>query len=217
MVDAGALSLKSGIAVCSANAPRQLPTDHAVEAGEAGPSGFSQIPRWESSPTITMDAMSHSTIVNPVTVFHDRTRPLTNNSGHCLETHTGSHLDVNETDSPDSTTVISHLTTANSSTAFHDSTRPPSKTSGHCFETDAGSQLEDADTATSSTMVTNSNTLNPPFLIRPCRKVQTYRERMNRLHQLKNQYPVDLFNSFVARLRSANAHLFDERSSEGHD
>ena len=48
MVDAGAIPLKSGIAVCSANAPRQLPTAHAVEAGEAGPSDFSQIPRWET-------------------------------------------------------------------------------------------------------------------------------------------------------------------------
>ena len=26
-----------------------------------------------------------------------------------------------------------------------------------------------------------------------------------------------VFNSFVARLRSANTHLFDERSSDGHD
>ena len=145
--------LKSGIAVCSANAPRQLPTAHAVEAGEAGPTGFSQIPRWESSPTLTMNATSHSTIVNPVTVSHDRTRPLSNNSGHCLESHTGSHLEFDETDSPDNTTVISHLITANSSTVFHDSTRPPSKNSGHCLENDAGSQLEDADTATSSTMV----------------------------------------------------------------
>ena len=40
MVDAGAIPLKSGIAVCSANAPRQLPTAHAVEAGEAGPAVF---------------------------------------------------------------------------------------------------------------------------------------------------------------------------------
>ena len=44
---------------------------------------------------------------------------------------------------------------------------------------------------------------------------------MDRLLQLKNQYPIssyiDVFNSFVARLRSANTHLFDERSSEGHD
>ena len=92
MVDGVALPLKSGIAVCSANAPRQLPTAHAVEAGEAGPSGVSQISRWES------DATSHSTIVNPGTVSHDRNRPLSYNSGHCLQTHTGSHLDVDETD-----------------------------------------------------------------------------------------------------------------------
>ena len=127
MVDAVALPLKSGIAVCSAYAPRQLPTDHAVEAGKAGPCGSPQIPRWESSHIPTMDVMSHSIIVNPVTVPHDRTRPLTNNSGHCLETHTGSHLDVDETVSPDSTTVISNLSTAISSTTFHDSTRLPSK------------------------------------------------------------------------------------------
>ena len=35
---------------------------------------------------------------------------------------------------------------------------------------------------------------------------------MNRLLQLKNQYPTDLFNVFVVRLRSANAHLFVERT-----
>jgi hypothetical protein len=67
-------------------------------------------------------------------------------------------------------------------------------------------------------MVRNLNTQTPPILIRPCRKMHhTYREKMNTLHQSKNQYPVGIFNSFVARLRSANAHLFDERSSEGHD
>ena len=161
----------------------------------------------------------HSTVqpVNPVTVSYDRTRPLSKNLGHCLETHTGSQLEVDETVSPDNTTVISHLTTANSSIAFHDSTRPPSKNLGHCLENDTGSQLEDADTAMSSTMVRNSNTQNPPFLIRSYRKVHTFRERMNRLLQLKNQYPIDLFNSFVARLRSANTHLFVERSSEDHD
>jgi hypothetical protein len=54
MVDAGAIPLQSGIAVCSANAPRQLPTAHAVEAGEAGPSGVSQISRWESDATSTL-------------------------------------------------------------------------------------------------------------------------------------------------------------------
>jgi hypothetical protein len=89
------------------------------------------------------------------------------NLDYCTETQTGSHLEVDETDSPDNTTVISHLTTANSSTAFHDSTRPPSKNLGHCLENDTGSQLEDADTAISSTMVRNSNIQNPPVLIRP--------------------------------------------------
>ena len=105
----------------------------------------------------------------------------------------GPHLDGDETVSPDSTTVISSLTTANSSNAFHDSTRLLSKTSGHCFETNAEFQLEDVDTATSSTMVRNLNTRNLPVHIRSYRKVRTYRENMNRLHQLKNQYPVDLF------------------------
>ena len=98
-----------------------------------------------------------------------------------LETHPGSHLEVDETDSPDNTTVISHLTTANSSTVFHDSTRPPSKNLGHCLENDTGSQLEDADTAMLSAMARNSNTQNTPVLIRPHRKVHTYHERMNRL------------------------------------
>ena len=135
----------------------------------------SSSPRWES------DAPFHSTIVDPVTVSHDRTRPLSKHSGHCLETHTGSDLEVDETDSPDNTTVISHLTTANSSTVFHDSTRPPSKNLGHCLENDTGSQLEDADTAMLSAMARNSNTQNTPVLIRPHRKVHTYHERMNRL------------------------------------
>ena len=76
-----------------------------------------------------------------VTVSHDRTRPLSNNSGHCLETHTGSHLEVDETDSPDNT-VISHSTTANSSTVFHDSTRSLTTNLGHCLEYDAGFQLQ---------------------------------------------------------------------------
>ena len=92
----------------------------------------------------------------------------------------------------DSTTVISNLTTANSSTAFHDSTRLPSKTSGHCFETnaDAEFQLEDVDTATSSTMDRNLNTRNLPFHIQSYRKLRTFHEKMNRLRQSKNQYPV---------------------------
>ena len=77
--------------------------------------------------------------------------------------------------------------------------------------------MEDSDTAMSSTMVRNSNTQNLPVLIRSYRKVHTYHERMNRLLQLKNKYPIDLFILLVARLRSANAHLLVERSSEDHD
>ena len=91
-----------------------------------------------------------------------------------METHTGSHLEVDETVSPDNTTVISHLTTANSSIAFHDNTRPPSKELGHCLENNTGSQLEDADKAMSSTMVRNSNTQNPPVLILRYRKVHMH-------------------------------------------
>ena len=44
-------------------------------------------------PIYTMDAMSQSTSVHPSAVFHVRTRPLSNNAGHCLQNHTGSHLE----------------------------------------------------------------------------------------------------------------------------
>jgi hypothetical protein len=76
MVGAVAFPLQSGIAVCSANAPRQLPTVHKVDTGEAGPSGSLQIPRWESSHTPIMEEVSHSAIVNTITVSYDTTRPL---------------------------------------------------------------------------------------------------------------------------------------------
>ena len=46
MVDAGAIPMAWGIAVCLGNGPTDLPTDHAAEVCEAGPSGVSQIPRW---------------------------------------------------------------------------------------------------------------------------------------------------------------------------
>ena len=42
------------------------------------------------------------------------------------------------------------------------------------LENDTGSQLEGADTAMTSTIVKNSNTQNPPILIRPYRKVHTH-------------------------------------------
>ena len=44
-----------------------------------------------------------------------------------------------------------------------------------------------------------------------------YRAKVNSLLQLKNQFPVDVFNSFVARLRQENPQHVDERSSGGHD
>ena len=71
--------------------------------------------------------------------------------------------------------------------------------------------MEDTDTATVCHLPWLGiqicyHTQNPPVLIRPYRKVHPYHERMNRLLQLKKQYPIDLFKSFVARLRLANAH-----------
>jgi hypothetical protein len=105
----------------------------------------------------TMDAMSHSTNVNPSNVFHDRARPLSNNSGHCLENHTGSHLEDEDTVTS-SNMLVSHSTSVNPSTVFHDGTRPILNNSGHCLENDAGSHLEDEDIVTSSNMDRNSTT-----------------------------------------------------------
>jgi hypothetical protein len=114
MFDAVAKPIASGIEKCRATVPTVLHMDHVVEEIEAGPIGDLQIPRWESShrsvlhelhqniwtqPSMheslnhTMDAISHSTNVNPSTVFNDRPRPLSNNSGHCLEAHTGSYME----------------------------------------------------------------------------------------------------------------------------
>ena len=100
--------------------------DYAIEVGGAGPSGVSQIPGWESSLNHTTDVTSHSTVVNLFTASHDRNWPLSKHSSHCLETHTGSHLEVDETDPPDNK-VISHSAIVHSSTVFHDSTRPIQK------------------------------------------------------------------------------------------
>ena len=52
----------------------------------------------------------------------------------------------------------------------------------------AGSDLEDEDTDVSSNMIRNSITQNPLGIIRSYRRVNLYRERMNRLLQLKNHY-----------------------------
>jgi len=63
--------------------------------------------------------MRRLTLQLPILLLFLMTEPGHSHLGHCLETHTGSHLEVGERDSPDNT-VISHLTTANSYTAFHD-------------------------------------------------------------------------------------------------
>jgi hypothetical protein len=39
----------------------------------------------------------------------------------------------------------------------------------------------------------------------------------SRVMKFSGSYDIDLFNSFVARLRSANVRLFVEQSSEDHD
>jgi hypothetical protein len=52
-----------------------------------------------------IDTISRSTNVNPSTVSQDRTQPLLNNSGHCLENCTGSRLEFEDaTTSANSTT-----------------------------------------------------------------------------------------------------------------
>ena len=85
------------------------------------------------------------------------------------------------------------------------------------MENDARSHLDDEDTATSFTMVRDSNTRNPFGIIRMYRKGDMYRAKRNRVLQLKNQYPIDVFNSFVARSRQENPQHVDERSLGGHD
>jgi hypothetical protein len=50
-------------------------------------------PLMQESPNHIMIAIHQSTNVKSSIVFHDRTRPLSKNSGHCLENHTGSHLE----------------------------------------------------------------------------------------------------------------------------
>ena len=48
----------------------------------------------EDKATLANMAMSHSTSVIPSTVFHDRTRSLSANLGHCSEKRKGSHWET---------------------------------------------------------------------------------------------------------------------------
>jgi len=104
-----------------------------------------------------MDATSLSTIVNPSTAFHDRNRPLSKNSGHCLETHTGSHLEDEDTDSG-----------------------PLQQSQVTVWKMMQDLSWKMLIQLWSSTMVRNSNTQNPFGIIRSYRRVNLYRERMNR-------------------------------------
>ena len=136
--------------------------DTITEADNMGPTGASQIPQWESQhqcdpqvaprstwpqPLVskpcdhTADTISRSMNANPPTVSQDWTRPLLNNSGHCLKNRTGSRSGVEDT------TISANSTTSNStnvilSTSFHNRTRSISTNSGHCKENCTGSHLE---------------------------------------------------------------------------
>ena len=105
--------------------------------------------------------------------------------------------------------------------SFHDRTRPLLTNSGHCLENCTGSHLENEDTTTLSNMVRKSSRqIQKPYFIRPYRKRKTYISAMERLFEVKNHYPLDVFNSLVIGLQEANAHLMDrrgERSLDDHD
>ena len=144
--------------------------DYATEEDDMGPTGVSQIPRWESQHQSdlqvtprstrpqslvsepldhTADTISRFSSVNPPTVSQDRTRPLLNNSGYWLENGTGSRSGVEDT------TTSANSTTSNStnfilSTSFHNGTQPISTNSGHCMENRTESHLENEVTASSS-------------------------------------------------------------------
>ena len=119
-----------------------------------GPTGISQIPRWKSphqsdpheaprftrtQPLVhepcdhTTDMTSRSSNVDPPTVSQYRTRPLLNNSGHCLESRTGSRSVVEDT-TTSADTATSNSTNVIPSTSFHNRTRPLLANSSHCME-----------------------------------------------------------------------------------
>ena len=98
----------------------------------------------------TADTISRSMNFNTPTVSQYRTRPLLNNSGHCLENRTESRSGV------EYATIAANLTTSNPtnailSTSFHNRTRPISTNSGHCKENRTGSNLENEVTVLSKT------------------------------------------------------------------
>ena len=78
------------------------------------------------------------------------------------------------------------------------------------MENCTGSHLENEDTTTLSNMVRKSSRqIQKPYFIRPYRKRKTYISAMERLFEVKNHYPLDVFNSLVTGLQEANAHLMN--------
>jgi hypothetical protein len=121
-----------------------------------GPTGALQIPRRESCDH-TAGMIPRSKNVNPPTVSQDRTRSLSNNSGHYLGNCTEFRSGV------DDTTISANLTTSNStnailSTSIRNRTRLISTNSSHYKENRAGSYLENE--------VTVSSKITPPKPIR---------------------------------------------------
>ena len=140
MFDAVAKPITSGIELCRAMAPTALSMDHATEADEMEPTRALQIPRWESCDHIA-GMIPRFRNIYPPTVSQNRSRPLLNNSGHCLEKGTGSRSGVEDTTIPD-TLVTSISTNAILSTSIHNRTRLISTNSSHCKENRTGSHLE---------------------------------------------------------------------------
>ena len=100
MFDAVAKPITSAIELCRAMAPTALSMDHATEADEMEPTRALQIPRWESCDHI-VGMIPRFGNIYPPTVPQNRSRPLLNNSGHCLEKGTGSRSGVEDTTIPD--------------------------------------------------------------------------------------------------------------------
>ena len=141
----------------------------------------------------TTDTISRSTNVNPSTVSQDRTRPLLNNSGHCLENRTESRSGV------EYATIAANLTTSNStnailSTSFRTRTRPISTNSGHCKENCTGSQWENEVTVSSKTTPSKSKPIRKSWRQNMVRNRNITRQRPSRgehRRDLTNEYKTD--------------------------
>ena len=131
--------ITSGIELCRAMAPTALSMDHATEADDMEPTRALQIPRWESCDHIA-GMIPRFRNIYPPTVSQNRSRPLLNNSGHCLEKGTGSRSGVEDTTIPD-TLVTSISTNAILSTSIHNRTWLISTNSSHCKKIGAFSWL----------------------------------------------------------------------------